>query len=190
MEDILAMKNIPQSFIEGLSDCYWPGRSDVIQYNKSITLFIDGAHTPESMEACREWFLQKLAVQKVFSPILVFNCNTSRDPLTLLKFMAVVEWEHVIFTSNDSGKPHLLEDKRSMEREKKLTKTWQEKMLDAWISLKGSKNTTICHNVPNVLTWLENYREQYPEKHLSVLITGSLYHVGAWFEVVKPEMCD
>lgn len=41
----------------GLARVFWPGRSHVLKLNKT-TFYMDGAHTPESMEECVEWFLQ------------------------------------------------------------------------------------------------------------------------------------
>ena len=39
----------------GLSRAFWPGRSQIL-HSENITFFIDGAHTPESIGACVEWF--------------------------------------------------------------------------------------------------------------------------------------
>lgn len=33
----------------GLCDCRWPGRYQVL-HRKNVVYFLDGAHTPESME--------------------------------------------------------------------------------------------------------------------------------------------
>ena len=40
----------------GLAKTFWPGRSQVLHRPKA-TFYIDGAHTPESIEACVEWFI-------------------------------------------------------------------------------------------------------------------------------------
>lgn len=41
----------------GLARTIWPGRSQILHF-KGVTFYIDGAHTPESIEACMEWFIQ------------------------------------------------------------------------------------------------------------------------------------
>lgn len=40
----------------GLANAIWPGRSQVF-HTVNATYFIDGAHTPESIAACVDWFL-------------------------------------------------------------------------------------------------------------------------------------
>lgn len=40
----------------GLAKAFWPGRSQILRFN-NVSYYIDGAHTPESIEACVEWFL-------------------------------------------------------------------------------------------------------------------------------------
>ena len=43
----------------GLAVAKWPGRSHIL-HRQATTYYIDGAHTPESIEACIEWFQQAL----------------------------------------------------------------------------------------------------------------------------------
>lgn len=40
----------------GLANAIWPGRSQILD-TTSATYYIDGAHTPESISACVDWFL-------------------------------------------------------------------------------------------------------------------------------------
>ncbi|KAK6017107.1 protein FolC [Ostertagia ostertagi] len=41
--------NVPQLVVEALESCQWPGRSQVIDTDR-IRFYLDGAHTPKSME--------------------------------------------------------------------------------------------------------------------------------------------
>ncbi|CAM9150688.1 unnamed protein product, partial [Hapterophycus canaliculatus] len=43
----------------GLSECVWPGRCQVYRSPQfpSTTVYLDGAHTEQSMRACLEWFV-------------------------------------------------------------------------------------------------------------------------------------
>ena len=41
----------------GLALARWPGRSQILK-RKGVAYYIDGAHTPESIEACIDWFKQ------------------------------------------------------------------------------------------------------------------------------------
>ncbi len=40
---------------KGLKNTFWPGRGQIINY-KNKKFYLDGAHTPESMECCSKWF--------------------------------------------------------------------------------------------------------------------------------------
>lgn len=40
----------------GLARAFWPGRSQILRL-LDATFYVDGAHTPESIEACVEWFM-------------------------------------------------------------------------------------------------------------------------------------
>ncbi|CBJ26031.1 conserved unknown protein [Ectocarpus siliculosus] len=47
----------------GLSCCVWPGRCQVFRPPAfpSVTIYLDGAHTEQSMRACLGWFVEKTA---------------------------------------------------------------------------------------------------------------------------------
>ncbi|XP_030925828.1 folylpolyglutamate synthase isoform X7 [Quercus lobata] len=63
--------DLPESFVRGLSTAHIPGRAQIVhdtypESNNSLevfenscgdlTFYLDGAHSPESMEACAKWF--------------------------------------------------------------------------------------------------------------------------------------
>jgi folylpolyglutamate synthase len=191
IEEIVSMKTIPKSFVDGLESCFWPGRGQKIPLeNHNITLYLDGAHTPESMEACRKWFFEKATTSPNLK-VLVFNCNTSRDPSTLLSAMATSHFDRVIFSTNETGKSHILEDKRPTS-EKHAHLVWQQKNHDTWRSLSNSSEDKckVVENLPEVLEELYKFEKENQSTHIDVLSTGSLYLVGGWLELLKPEMCD
>ncbi|XP_017977248.1 PREDICTED: folylpolyglutamate synthase isoform X3 [Theobroma cacao] len=121
--------DIPEAFCRGLSTAYLSGRAEIVYdkfskyYNSSATdenscgnliFYLDGAHSPESMEACARWFSSvakgngkvsplslsalrnfgngcarhikdKVEESNVISKqILLFNCMEVRDPQVLL----------------------------------------------------------------------------------------------------------
>ncbi|KIZ04965.1 folylpolyglutamate synthase [Monoraphidium neglectum] len=55
---------LPAEYRAGLEAAAWPGRSQVVEDEEfaeqgggsRLTFYLDGAHTPESMAACAEWF--------------------------------------------------------------------------------------------------------------------------------------
>ncbi|CAN0064306.1 unnamed protein product, partial [Ascophyllum nodosum] len=44
---------------KGLSECSWPGRCQVFRPPDfpPLTVYLDGAHTEQSMHACLQWFI-------------------------------------------------------------------------------------------------------------------------------------
>jgi folylpolyglutamate synthase len=50
---------LPQAVIDGLSSVNWPGRCQKVSdpEDNSLTWFLDGAHTEESLQCCLEWFV-------------------------------------------------------------------------------------------------------------------------------------
>ena len=55
-----AMKegHLPEPYIKGLANAQLLGRAQLLQdpLVSSLTFFLDGAHSPESMEICGKWF--------------------------------------------------------------------------------------------------------------------------------------
>lgn len=73
----------------GFRACVWPGRAQTL-VRGACTLHIDGAHTPESIAACVEWFAQCRAGMGTSAPeaALVFACKGDRAPDVLLACLA------------------------------------------------------------------------------------------------------
>lgn len=46
---------IPREIKEALVNCDWPGRCQTVRY-KNLNLYIDGAHTHDSLQLCVDWF--------------------------------------------------------------------------------------------------------------------------------------
>ncbi|KAK8380551.1 hypothetical protein O3P69_016861 [Scylla paramamosain] len=88
----------------GLKYAVWPGRSQVM-VSGPLTFFLDGAHTPVSMQACVDWFLKTAPMHapqngdNIFR-LLFFNSTGDRDPETLLKKLTSCNFDLAIFTTN------------------------------------------------------------------------------------------
>ncbi|XP_041991479.1 folylpolyglutamate synthase-like isoform X3 [Salvia splendens] len=101
---------LPEKFIRGLATASLQGRAQIVpdhliesESPGDLVFYLDGAHSPESMDACAKWFC--LATKEDRSPsynqsyndakgshksgknpiqILLFNCMAVRDPQLLL----------------------------------------------------------------------------------------------------------
>lgn len=109
--------SLPEQFIKGLTTATLQGRAQIIpdiESPEDLVFFIDGAHSPESMEVCGKWFSLAIsedhkqhslisqehqlseaapayrhghhyeASRKESAQILLFNCMSVRDPELLL----------------------------------------------------------------------------------------------------------
>ena len=112
----------------------------------------------------------------------MFNCSNTRDPSTLFpSLLEGHEFDYVIFSTNENGKNKILEDKRSQ------TIAWQELLREKW---KGKQRVEVAESVVEVIKKLTEYEKENVNSKVQVLVTGSFYLVGAFLEILKPEMCD
>ena len=59
------------SFIKTIEKCYFPGRTQVVAAG-TLRLFLDSAHTAESMTECLNWF-HSVCPRYSPSPLAVFS---------------------------------------------------------------------------------------------------------------------
>jgi folylpolyglutamate synthase/dihydropteroate synthase len=102
------MTIIDEKFINAFKKCEFEGRFQKICYD-NINLFLDGAHTIDSIQICLEWFKKQIH-DKNSIKILVFNVTGDRDSLKMLEILNSMNFNHVYFTTNiataasDNGK--------------------------------------------------------------------------------------
>lgn len=51
---------LPSVIIDGLVNCYWPGRCQALTH-RGNAVYIDGAHTIDSLGICVDWFRRSVA---------------------------------------------------------------------------------------------------------------------------------
>ena len=177
-------QTIPEIFVPGLEKNIWPGRSQTIHFSENISLFLDGAHTTESISACQKWFSSKR--NSAHQTILVFNCMPSRDPTPFFQMLGDMNvFSRVIFTSNDvnKGEPILKNLKLVDELTKATTeKTWQEILQGKWTHPNVPTETS--PDIPTTFSRISELQSEFG-KPLQVLCTGSLYLVGAVLEYIE-----
>ncbi|XP_027043743.1 folylpolyglutamate synthase, mitochondrial-like isoform X2 [Pocillopora damicornis] len=96
---------ISNTFRSGLKNTRWCGRNQVI-VRPAVTFYLDGAHTPRSMEACARWFKRRADEEKekesgTVARVLLFNLTGGRDPHGLLKPVMKCDFDHAIFCPNN-----------------------------------------------------------------------------------------
>mmetsp|Transcript_6708 Transcript_6708/g.22311 ORF Transcript_6708/g.22311 Transcript_6708/m.22311 type:complete len:521 (+) Transcript_6708:452-2014(+) len=97
-EQALAERKLPPAYARALAQASWPGRAQTvtdIPDAPALTLFLDGAHTPESAAACGAWFADAAPAEMAMTGdaepgtvaaerVLLFSCKPEREPQKLL----------------------------------------------------------------------------------------------------------
>ncbi|CAA0809399.1 Folylpolyglutamate synthase [Striga hermonthica] len=158
--------SLPKEFIRGLATASLQGRAQIVsdQFVESdspgdLVFYLDGAHSPESMEVCAKWFClatkednkssdsqrahesgQSGPLRKHSTQILLFNCMSVRDPQLLLpRLMRAcashgVYFEKALFVPNTSVY-YKVGNVASPSADTQVDVSWQISLQKLWESL-------------------------------------------------------
>ncbi|KAL5036377.1 hypothetical protein BDV3_005070 [Batrachochytrium dendrobatidis] len=200
----LVFKNDPDYITHGLESASWPGRCQRIQSAefKDIEWFVDGAHTPESLQVCADWF-KTIVLESTDAHLptyLVFNCTHGRDPsLLLLPLVKVFQTSStlkgVVFCTNDpfspssvaagAGSSDLTNNMVHADPEHKV----QQDLARAWAALAKESSLpevpiTVMDSVESAAKFISTDRTGKKQ----VLVTGSLHLVGSVMTLLHAEV--
>lgn len=145
--------DLPRNLFDGCHGRHHEQQTSVLE---NLAYFLDGAHTPESMQACAQWFCDVQAEIYAGRPetvnddtrnVLVFNCMEERDPSSLLGPLAKavqesnIEFSAAYFVPNDSSRSSLSSavsgpqttPAATLNLEKELP--WQHRLQTTWDAL-------------------------------------------------------
>ena len=192
----LEMHNIPieeNKMKQGLYNAKWPGRAMEVNTNvPNVKLYLDGAHTMNSVRECIRWYKQKheKSNEENEKRVLIFNCKMNRNARELMREVwkegggggeggdkGIKGWDRVVFCNVGVN-----ED---------LGTDWQEKNSEIWGELEeeyggiGKKaEKAVYGNVGKGLDDVLTYGKENEGSQVEVLVTGSLYLVGGVLEVL------
>jgi folylpolyglutamate synthase len=156
---------LPHQFIKGLSSACLQGRAQIVpdpqvnsendkDDNSSLVFYLDGAHSPESMETCARWFahvtnndriqlgsLKQPHADRNSRKILLFNCMTVRDPQRLLPRLLDtcaqngIHFEQALFVPNQSQYNKLGSLASPPSEREQIDLSWQLSLQRVWESL-------------------------------------------------------
>lgn len=190
--DKLVESPLSKEILQGLATCRWSGRNEIFDTD-TATYYLDGAHTVESIEQCQKWFVHSLSKQSTKRKILLFYCSNDRQPEALLPPLMQCEFDCVVFCSPLASSAVI--DKTSDKDPKPANDQWRASVnfsgelgrlsshVDAfeklWLSTTKTQSlmpSIHCfHTIPQAIDWINDTKSSKP----SVLVTGSLYLVGA-----------
>ncbi|CAF1432683.1 unnamed protein product [Rotaria sordida] len=189
------LKNAPlnNKILQGLATCRWSGRNEIVD-TPNATYYLDGAHTIESVEQCKNWFINSLSKRTTSQRlILLFYCSNDRQPDILLQPLMKCKFDSIAFCSPITSLTTI--DNTSQTDTKPGNDQWRataniiseigrlslhvaafEKL---WLSTIENQTTIpsihCFHTVSQALAWIDDSKSSKP----SILVTGSLYLVGA-----------
>ncbi|CAN6298883.1 unnamed protein product [Urochloa humidicola] len=216
---------LPYHFIKGLSSACLQGRAQIVpdpqvnsendkHGNSSLVFYLDGAHSPESMEMCARWFahvtnndrIQEVSLEQPHPDrnsrkILIFNCMTVRDPQRLLPCLLDtcaqngIYFEQALFVPNQSQYNKLGSLASPPSHREQIDLSWQLSLQRVWESLphssKGlngansSRTSSVFESLPLAIQWLRETAQQNQSTQFQVLVTGSLHLVGDVLRLLK-----
>jgi folylpolyglutamate synthase len=182
---------------QALRNASWPGRcQSILTSNPNVTLRLDGAHTPLSLEVCLQWYhdVNDPSSQRV----LIFNCHHERNPVPLLQQLHGTDFHSVHFCHADFERPSGLGKPRAKAlleeagleidgiHEDETPGTWQDTLSEIWRYLDESRGCTSTvtanYKVKEILDQIVAM-DEVPET--DVLVAGSLYLVGSALSAVS-----
>jgi folylpolyglutamate synthase len=94
------LRSIDKKFVDAYEKCHFDGRFQRIE-DESMTYFLDGAHTIDSMKICSEWFAKQVVNgnQEQLN-VLVFNVTGDRDSELILQQLHSIKFDLVCFSTN------------------------------------------------------------------------------------------
>lgn len=92
--------HLPQTFVDGIEKVVWRGRCE-IKREGSVTWYLDGAHTVQSLKVAAQWFAGEVA-KPVGKRVLIYNQQSRTEAASHLKglFTDSARFDQVIFCTN------------------------------------------------------------------------------------------
>ncbi|KAJ0718807.1 putative tetrahydrofolate synthase [Helianthus annuus] len=150
---------LPEPYIKGLTTASLQGRAQIIadracdnQSQRDLVFYLDGAHSPESMEVCANWF--SLAVKedheqesclKDSTQILLFNCMSVRDPHLLFPRLLDtcacqgINFKKALFVPNMSLYTKVGSSSSSLPIGVEVDYSWQRTLQTVWEDIIRNK---------------------------------------------------
>jgi folylpolyglutamate synthase len=163
---------------DGLRSCRWAGRFERQQVRPGLTLYVDGAHTPESIEHCARWFAghsRRSTDQqdRITKRVLIFFCTGDRKPRLLLPSLAALSFDTVHFAPYPLTENLLFDG--MLENVAEMRSVYER--LDRKATVETHRCLTECFNAV--------MNESNDLCSVDVLVTGSLYLVGNWYKLMN-----
>ncbi|EIE20887.1 putative folylpolyglutamate synthetase [Coccomyxa subellipsoidea C-169] len=159
---LVAGRQLPAEYREGLRACHWPGRAQLVEVPNEdvgdlsngavgaakspsrLSFYLDGAHTEESMATCATWFADAVGTPGQgpaagsngaaveTQRVLLFNCLQEREPQRLLRPLTEVLRERGVPMHQALFVPADSSYSSLGPRSGALDLSWQQSIQRAW----------------------------------------------------------
>ena len=188
----------------------WPGRCQLIKFphHQNLRLYVDGAHTEESVACCLDWFSK--TSRPLSKRVLIFFCGHERNPVPILKqvlhskletlplfdevFFCVPKWQRPSPLPMPTVKDMLRQagyrraDFDYIDEVDSTKSPWQRRLLELWSFLeKDLPHTIATHEGESVSKIIDSLIQRAELESLDICACGSLYLAGSVLEAVKFE---
>jgi len=187
----------------GLALAKWPGRSQILR-RKGTSYFVDGAHTPESIEACIEWFERASQPSdeidmshRTTKRVLIFNTTGDRNshrillPLRRCHFDVAIFCPNIVSTAESTMKDQvnkMVTKEQQLDRCEWNKSVWLENADCDHSANEFPENQTVL-SLPTInmaLHQVQHLASTFDK--VDVLVTGSLHLVGGVLSVLDPDL--
>ncbi|KRZ22615.1 putative folylpolyglutamate synthase [Trichinella pseudospiralis] len=186
--------------IKALESCRWPGRSQIIKKN-GIEYYLDGAHTPLSIQCCAAWFGQAAATTEADYRILVFHCTRGRNAKQLLQPLIRFHFNKAIFcptnvtcdmNSDSETISYQSDTQKDSEVIRRNMQIWKEiqRQDTELTSMESFCCISTAHDSIRQLFKSENtmITDDNHQRTVQVLVTGSVHLVGGFLSLLNPTL--
>lgn len=164
-----------------------------------MTYFLDAAHTPHSMQNCRDWFelesrrhfLQSGQPTEEPHRILIFNCTGDRNPRPLLSKLNELSFSRALFTTNSiygdkAASSDVANFTVTTERERQIADENFRTMGVLNGTLWSSRVDCISEAIAQVEKEAMEVQGKSKGRPVHVLIAGSVHLVGGFIGLLHP----
>lgn len=190
---------LPERFRTGLAKARLGGRCET-RKEKTVSWYIDGGHTLESIRVAGEWFASKVASdvtgKSQVPRVLIFNQQT-RDGVTLARALyqtlsealgTTKPFSHAIFCTNvtyqDAGyRPDLVSVNANASEVENLSR--QHKLAEVWNEVDPEAQTLVFATIEEAVDYVRDLSKTALDAPVQTLVTGSLHLVGGFLDVIE-----
>ncbi|PHH83221.1 hypothetical protein CDD82_2993 [Ophiocordyceps australis] len=192
--EVVEGETLPQQIIDGLEQTVFRGRCEVMTQG-SVTWYLDGAHTADSLKMSSQWFSQEAT--KFLGPrVLIFNQQDRSEAVDFLNYIRSAtsqgpdrpSFDHAIFCTNVT---HATTGYRRDFVNKQIDQqeidglTVQRRLARKWTELDAAANVLVMPSIEHAVDYAHRLAKDVDGERIQVYVTGSFHLVGGTLGILE-----